>query len=204
MRAQDIVASTSQAPAKMASATVGENLRAIRQARGESLQAVAAACSVSAATLSRIENGLLSPTFDMMARIADGLGIEIAALVRNRGNAQVIGWITETRVGAGRQIETPRYRFEFLCDDVRAKSFLLLRAEILCRSMAEFGEMHSHSGHEQITVQTGRVEVRIEHYRPKLLNVGDSLAFDSRLEHAVIAPEGGASVLWVFAQQEAA
>jgi len=200
MRVQDVIRPSSEAKTSR-SRVVGENLQALRQAQGISLKAAAGLCSVSAATLSRIENGLISPTFDVLARISDGLGIALGDLVRAGGRTQDQGWMTETRAGAGPIIETPQYRFEFLCDDVLAKSFLVLRADILCRTMTDFGEMHSHSGQEQITVQTGLVEVRLGNESPTKLTPGDSLAFDSRLEHAVLAPEGEAAVLWVFAPQ---
>lgn len=203
MRMEDFVAASSGSKPPR-SRLVGENFRAIRLERNISLNAAAGMCSVSAATLSRIENGLMSPTFDVMSRICDGLGIGLVDLVRDHHGASARGWMTETRFGAGRLIETPQYRFEFLCDDVLARSFLVLRAEVLCSSMEEFGEPHSHSGQEQIVVQTGRVEVWIEQYKPKVLNVGDSIAFDSRLEHAVIAPgPETATVLWVFEPQGA-
>ncbi|MDO6460949.1 XRE family transcriptional regulator [Granulosicoccaceae sp. 1_MG-2023] len=179
----------------------GENLRVIRQARGLSLINAARLCAVSPATLSRIENGLMSPTFDVMTRISEGLGIAVYDLIREQPDAaekNLRGWSSRTRLGTGRQIETAQYRFEFLCDDVLAKTFTLLRAEVLCRTLDEFGPFQSHTGQEQITVQDGTVEVHLQHYKPRLLHCGDSLAFDSTLAHAVIAPDAIATVFWVF------
>lgn len=199
----DAVSHTSPRPEKRSvNRLVGDNLRDIRRARGTSLQAAASLCAVSSATLSRIENGLMSPTFDVMTKISAGLGISIYDLVSERTDTKddvsVQGWVADTRHGQGRRLDTPQYSFEFLCDDVLAKSFTVFRAEILCRSMSEFGSMHSHAGQEQITVVSGCVEIRLEHYRPRLLQSGDSLAFESTLKHAVLAPEGLAVVHWVY------
>lgn len=199
----DAVSHTSSEPQKrQVNRLVGNNLRAIRQARGTTLQAAAQLCSVSGATLSRIENGLMSPTFDMMVRISAGLGVSISDLVSHQtessGDTSVQAWVATTRRGQGRRLETPQYSLEFLCDDVLAKTFAVLRAEILCRNMEEFGPMQAHAGQEQITVLSGRVEVRLEYYRPHELGVGDSLAFDSTQKHAVLAPEGHALVHWVY------
>ncbi|KEP67896.1 hypothetical protein DL1_18285 [Thioclava dalianensis] len=178
---------------------VGANLRRVRQAGDLSLKAAAARTSVSSATLSRIENGLMSPTFDVMIRICEGFGISITDLVDPRPASTEILRIAEIPLGTGRRVETPQYRFEFLSEDRRGVPFLTLRADVLCRSMAEFGPMHAHAGWEQIIVQSGSIEVRIAQQAPRRLSVGDMLAFDSQLEHAVIAPAGKASILWIYA-----
>ena len=166
------------------------------------LKAAAAVCSVSAATLSRIENGTLSPTFDVISNICAGFGVGIHYLLSYDARQKVSGWRIVTRSGAGRLIETPHYRFEFLCDDMVHKPFIVLRAEILTRSIDEFGPLQSHAGQEQIVVQSGTVEVWIEHYAPAVLDTGDSLAFDSALSHAVISlSKEPATVLWICDSQ---
>ena len=183
----------------------GLALKTLRLERGKSLSSVAAACSVSAATLSRIENGRLSPTFDVISKICEGLGIGLRQLLGDSDRSAHQGWSTLTRAGAGRAITTPQFRFELLCDEALAKPFLVLRAEVLCRTLAEFGPLQSHAGQEQIVVQTGRIEVWVGGYKPRVLEVGDSIAFDSRLGHAVVSVggEAPATVLWICDAQEA-
>lgn len=186
------------------SLSIGENLAALRKDRGMTLKAAAAVCSVSAPTLSRIENGTLSPTFNVIASICAGFGVGISEFLSYSSKQKVSGWRTVTRLGTGRTIETPQYRFEFLCDDMIRKPFIVLRAEILMKSIEEFGPLQSHSGQEQIVVQSGRVEIWTEHYAPAVLETGDSLAFDSALGHAVISlSEEPATVLWICDSLEA-
>jgi len=56
---------------------------------------------------------------------------------------------------------------------------------VLNRSLEEFGGLQKHSGQEQIIVTSGEVTVWTELYDPIQLKVGDSLAFDSTLGHAI-------------------
>lgn len=194
----------SRAPARNApTPPIGGNLKALRRDRGMTLSNAAAACSVSAATLSRIENGHLSPTFDVISRISQGFGVGIRDLLFYRERQRLGGWRSLTRAGFGRVIETPHYRFELLCDDVMPKPFLVFRAEILMRSIEAFGPLQSHAGQEQIVVQSGRVEAWTENYKPAVLDIGDSLAFDSTLGHALISLSNEpATVLWICDSQE--
>jgi hypothetical protein len=61
----------------------------------------------------------------------------------------------------------------------------------------------SHSGHEQIVVQSGAIEVRIEYYAPSRLGIGDSISFDRSLGHAVLSvSEDPAVVLWICDSQD--
>jgi transcriptional regulator with XRE-family HTH domain len=182
---------------------IGQSLAALRRDRELTLMSAAALCSVSAATLSRIENGNLSPSFDIISNICAGFGIGIREFLSYGSRTKVSGWRDVTRSGAGRIIETPHYRFELLGDDIAQKPFIVLRAEILVRRIEDFGPLQSHPGHEQIVVQSGEIEVWIEHYAPAQLKAGDSLAFDSALGHAVISiGQEPATVLWICDAQE--
>lgn len=59
---------------------LAQRLRALRQARDWTLKQAAAATGVSASALSKIENGLLSPTYDNLIKIAAGLDLDVAEL----------------------------------------------------------------------------------------------------------------------------
>lgn len=66
----------------------GNALRARRTQLGVTLDQLAGTSGVSAAALSRVERGLLSPTLRNALAIARGLGCELAELVE-RENAQI-------------------------------------------------------------------------------------------------------------------
>ena len=56
---------------------IGDNLRAIRQAKGVSIRALAEIVGVSKSTIVNIEAGKFSPRYDIVERIAEALGAEI-------------------------------------------------------------------------------------------------------------------------------
>lgn len=68
----------------MSTATIdhrlGERIRALRVARGLTLDGLAARADVSRAMLSRIEHGASSPTAQLLAKICGGLGVTLSAL----------------------------------------------------------------------------------------------------------------------------
>jgi transcriptional regulator with XRE-family HTH domain len=63
------------------SRALADHLRKLRMERGQSLQDLARKCSVSRATLSRIENGEVSPTAETMGRLATALALPLSQLL---------------------------------------------------------------------------------------------------------------------------
>ena len=56
---------------------IGDNLRAIRMAKGMSIRALAEIVGVSKSTIVLIESGKFSPRYDIVERIAEALGADI-------------------------------------------------------------------------------------------------------------------------------
>ncbi|MGO2131776.1 MAG: helix-turn-helix domain-containing protein [Halomonas sp.] len=177
---------------------IGKSLKALRLSKELTIAQVAAASGTSAASISRIENGRLSPTYDVIVGLASALEVEVSELFYYYERRSPSGWRTLTRAGDGHVVETPNYRFELLCSDMLSKDFLIFFTTVLNTNIEEFGELQKHVGQEQLVVQEGEVEVWTEHYEPVRLQVGDSLALDSQMGHAVISksPEP-AKILWV-------
>lgn len=67
---------------------IGELVRRLREQRGLSLRALAAATDFSASFLSQVENGLVSPSIDSMARIAGTLGVSLGEFFASVGGAE--------------------------------------------------------------------------------------------------------------------
>ncbi|WP_204323984.1 helix-turn-helix domain-containing protein, partial [Stenotrophomonas maltophilia] len=63
---------------------VGARIRALRQAKGLSLDTVAGKAGLSIGFLSQIERGLSSPSLKALASLADALGLPIAGLFEAR------------------------------------------------------------------------------------------------------------------------
>lgn len=177
---------------------LAETIKCIRQSRSLTLAKLAEQSGLSTSTLSRIESGQLSPTFDTMQKICEGLEISIQTLLQSGPVKTLAGWRSLTRCGEGKVIETPHYRLELLCDDVSSKQTLVFRATILARDLSDFETLQSHSGQEQIVVQSGTLRIFTEHYTPVDLHSGDSFAFDSAMGHALVSlGDKPAEVLWI-------
>src|SRR5438132_13226100 len=65
-----------------AASGVGGRIRAIRKARGLTLDALAAKCGIAKPNLSRLENDKVTPTFDTLRTIAAALDTHPALLVK--------------------------------------------------------------------------------------------------------------------------
>lgn len=181
-------------------------VRKLRQKAGLTLQALGERSGLSISTLSKIENGQLSPTYETLLRLADGLEVEVAELFdADLGEAAASGRRSVTRRRQGVIHDTPQYRYELLCADLSHKQFVPLLTRIKARAIEAFPRLSRHDGEEFIYVLSGRVELHTEHYAPMRLEAGDSCYFDSGMGHACVsAGDQDAEVLWVSSRLDAA
>lgn len=177
---------------------LAQRLRALRQARDWTLKQAAAATGVSASALSKIENGLLSPTYDNLIKIAAGLDLDVAELFTPSDAHMGTGRRSLSRQGEGRQYETPYYDHRLLCTALSHKRMMPFHTRVKARSFEEFQDWSRHHGEEFVYVLSGEVELYTEFYEPARLRAGESFYIDSRMGHRVISvSKEDALVLWV-------
>ncbi|OZI60553.1 hypothetical protein CAL28_14200 [Bordetella genomosp. 11] len=181
---------------------MGENLlsRKLRRLRREAqltLQQLSARCGISVSTLSKIEKGRLSPTYEKIAALAQGLDIQVGELFNDEPLAAPTARRSVTRRGQGVIHATAQYDYEVLCAELAHKQFVPLLATIKARTLKAFPAMLHHAGEEFIYVLHGKVTVHTEHYQPMELGEGDSCYFDSTMGHACVAGDEDARILWV-------
>jgi transcriptional regulator with XRE-family HTH domain len=171
----------------------GALVRQERMRRGWTLAEASARTGLSVSTLSKAENHKISWTYDKLARISRGLGIDISRLFGgpDAPQASVSGRRSVTRSGAGRVIETRNYAHLYAASDLLNKSFIPVIAEIRARSLEEFGELVRHEGEEFSYVLEGSVALHTSSFAPVQLETGDSIYFDSGMGHAYIAQTDG-------------
>lgn len=185
-----------------ASQAFGGRLRALRKARGLTLQEVAAECGLAVSTLSRVERGLMSPTYDKLVQLSQGLGVDMSELfgtaaASDRPQAQS-GRLAITHLGQEYRVSTHNYDYRYLCSSLPGKQMDTSATLVKTRSLAEFGQLLRHSGEEFLFVLRGAVEVHVEGSEPILLQVGESVYFDATLGHAFLcAGEEPAEILVV-------
>jgi len=177
---------------------IAQTLRDLRKAAGMTLNDLAGRSGLAASTLSKIENGQMSPTYDTILSLAEGLDVDIADLVTGGRGQSVNGRKAVTRKGQGIVHRTPQYDYEMLCTDIANRQFVPLMAEVKARSIHSFDGMISHPGEEFVYVLRGRITLHTEFYAPTPLDTGDCCYFDSTMGHALInQTDEPATVLWI-------
>jgi transcriptional regulator with XRE-family HTH domain len=174
-----------------ANSQLGRCLKAARQARGLTLKQVAERTGMALSTLSKVENGLMSLTYDKLVQLTSGLKMEIAELFNPAVAAPVQGRpVTArrsiSRAGQGQVITTKFYTYTYQCTDLIGKRMVPIVAEVRARSLEEFGPLLRHSGEEYFVVTSGRVAVHTEFYAPEILDEGDGIYLDSTMGHAYL------------------
>jgi len=179
-------------------ADLGKNLKRIRARLSMTLEAASHCTGVARSTLSKIENGQMSPTYDVLQKITVGMNIDIVELFDADRAEAPLGRRSITRRGAGQPHATGTYGYEMLATDLSHKRMLPLRATIHARSLDDFQGWVRHQGEEFVSVLSGRVEVHTEFYAPVVLEAGDSIYFDSGMGHALVSlSKQDAQVIWV-------
>lgn len=173
----------------------GRALRELRIAKGWTLADMSRRTGLPVSTLSKIENDRMSLSYDKLTRLCAGLEIDIAELFATHGAAaaptRVTGRRSITRAGEGSAINTRDYLHLYPAADLLNKRFVPIVAEIMARSLKDFGELIRHPGEEYAYVLEGTVELHTDLYAPARLNAGDSIYFDSGMGHAYLAASPG-------------
>ncbi|SMO39954.1 helix-turn-helix domain-containing protein [Ruegeria faecimaris] len=177
---------------------LGVRVRELRKARNWTLEQAANQAGLARSTLSKIENGQMSPTYDALKKLAIGLEISVPQLFTPPQREQVIGRMAVTRMGQGTSHATTTYEHELLAETLTKKQMLPYRARVRARSMDEFDGWVRHDGEEFLYVLTGVVRLYTEFYEPVEMRRGDSAYYDGSMGHNVVSvSEEDAMILWV-------
>ncbi len=173
-------------------------VRELRKARAWTLEQAAQEVGLARSTLSKIENGQMSPTYEALKKLALGLGISVPQLFTPAATPQAGGRMAVTKRGEGAGHPTTTYEHELLADQLVQKSMLPYRARIRARRFEEFDGWIRHEGEEFLYVLTGRVCLFTEFYQPVEMGRGDSAYYDAGMGHNVISiSDDDATILWV-------
>ncbi|MBY0352082.1 XRE family transcriptional regulator [Tabrizicola sp.] len=177
---------------------LGERVRELRRSLGWTLEEAARRAGLARSTLSKIENGQMSPTYAALRKLAGGLAISVPQLFTAPSKPQVTGRMAVTKAGEGQAQATVTYEHELLAAHLTKKQMLPYRAVIRARNLDEFDGWVRHDGEEFLYVLTGVVRLYTEFYVPVELRRGDSAYYDAAMGHNVISlSEEDATILWV-------
>jgi transcriptional regulator with XRE-family HTH domain len=187
-----------QSSASARSFNLGERVRGIRQGHELTLEEAAKRTGLARSTLSKIENNQMSPTFEVLQKLAGGFAIDLDELLTVPRQAPPSGRRSITRADDGRLFRTPTYDHEFLCTDLIHKGIVPSRSRIHARSISDFPDWVRHAGDDFLLVLEGTVELHSEFYEPVVLERGDSIYYDAQMGHLCVSVSAeDALVLWV-------
>ncbi|WP_411818974.1 XRE family transcriptional regulator [Hyphococcus formosus] len=177
---------------------LGKKIRELRRSKGWTLEDVASATGLAASTLSKIENDRMSPTFDVVQKLAHGFSIDITDLFSSSATTPPQARRSIVRQGQGRLLDAQVYSHQLLAAELKRKQILPFLTTVKARSIDEFKEWGSHDGEEFMYVLEGSVRFYTEHYEPAELEAGDGVYIDSAMRHACISTsKKDAKVLWI-------
>ena len=170
---------------------VGARVREIRRTHRLSARELASRAGVSAAYLSRLENGRLSPTVSTLTRIMRAMGEPVSNAFGDRDLNGPVVRVQDRRVIRERGVD------DYLLSPTRSGRLEVL--ETVIQPGGDSGDAYSHPGHEEcVVVLEGafRMWVNGAEYD---LTPGDAITFPCRLPHRWKNPgRDETRVLWVL------
>ncbi len=177
---------------------LGERVRDLRKAKNWTLEQAAKQAGLARSTLSKIENEQMSPTFDAVKKLADGLGVSVPQLFTPPKAENVTGRIAITKATEGKAFTTTTYEHELLAPNLTLKQMLPYRTRVRARDVADFDGWVRHDGEEFLYVLSGVVMFFTEFYKSTEMRRGDSAYYDAAMGHNVVSTsQEDAVILWV-------
>jgi transcriptional regulator with XRE-family HTH domain len=177
---------------------LGARVRELRKAQDWTLEQAANQAGLARSTLSKIENGQMSPTYEALKKLAVGLQISVPQLFTPPSHNQVNGRMVTTLAGKGSDKITTTYEHGILAEGLITKKMLPYHTRVRARSMDDFEGWVRHDGEEFLYVLTGKIQLFTEFYEPMEMGRGDSAYYDASMGHNVISVSADdATLLWV-------
>ncbi|MBE1291986.1 MAG: helix-turn-helix domain-containing protein [Rhodobacteraceae bacterium] len=178
--------------------SLGQRIHLARKAKGWTLAETSDLAGIGRSTLSKIENDQTKPSFEIVQKLTQALGMATPQLFQQSTIDAMKGRRDFSEAGQGELKETPTYIHELLCVELTSKRMLPYVSTITARSEGDFDEWIRHDGEEFMYVLSGELLFLCEHYRPRPMKAGDSVYYDSAMGHGCISTsEEDAKVLWV-------
>lgn len=167
--------------------SLGARVRQIRKTRKWTLKELSDRTGLAISTISKMERGEISLTYDRFMRLAQGLGLDVGELFDAEAEGFAHGTITVTRAGEAPIHRSATYDYDMLASDVSGKHMVPMVGRIKAHSFAAFDDFISHPGEEFIYVLAGEVTVFLKGRDAITLGQGDSIYFDSGIGHAYVS-----------------
>ena len=169
---------------------LGLRLREHRKARRLTLKDLSGHSGVALSTLSKMELGQMSVSYEKLAAVARALSLDVGQLLDARAAAPagavtpVVVW---SEADGAPAYSSGNYDYRVLAAGFPGKRMTPLHGRIVARERGQFPDFIRHPGQEFVTVLSGRV--RIEFETGEIVEVGrhESAYFDSGVGHIYLS-----------------
>lgn len=180
---------------------LGVRIKEIRARLGITLEEASQRTGLARSTLSKIENEQISPTFQAMQKLANGLQIDMPQLFEAPEKKVATGRRDITLQGQGKPHPTQTYEHELLATQLLNKKMMPFKSRVRARSFDEYSDWVRHEGEEFLLILAGSVTFYSEFYEPVVLAEGDSVYYDANMGHMLVSiSDEDAHILWVTAK----
>jgi len=165
---------------------LGQSLRGHRKARRLTLKELSGHSGVALSTLSKMELGQISVSYEKLAAVARALSLDVGQLIDSRGAAPpgaaapVVVW---SEADGEATYSSGHYDYRALANGFPGKRMTPVLGRVMARQREQFPDFIRHPGQEFVTVLSGRV--RIEFETGEIVEVGrhESAYFNSGVGH---------------------
>jgi transcriptional regulator with XRE-family HTH domain len=168
--------------------SVGARLRDMRKARKLTLKDLSRRSGVALSTLSKMELGQISASYEKLAAVARALSVEVGQLLGAgetvAGDAPVA--LRSTLADAPRY-DTDNYDLRMLATAFPGKRMTPAWGRIEARSIGEFPDFVRHAGQEFVMVLAGSVRIAFETGESIRLKRHETAYFDSGVGHVYLS-----------------
>jgi transcriptional regulator with XRE-family HTH domain len=162
--------------------SVGSTVKATRELQQISLNELARRAGVSKSMISRVEQGLTSPTAVMLAKLAEGMTVSLSSLLRGEFGPPVhIQTLAEQPMFKDPKTGLIRRTLSPVSPDGLIE---IVHNSLPAKKTTGAFPAHSVGTQEHIVVLSGKIEVNVGR-KSFVLNAGDAAQFVADIEHAV-------------------
>jgi len=175
-----------------AASRLGVLLRNLRDREGWTLKEMSRRSGIPLSTLSKVEHGRLSLTYDRLSEASRRLGLRLSDLLAEAGDdapSPVTARRSMGDIDRALRVAAPGREHYYLCADLRWKRMtpVVTKIRATCRDDAGLTRC---PGEQFIYVLAGRVVLDTEFFDPVTLEQGQAMYIDSSMGHACLAADG--------------
>jgi transcriptional regulator with XRE-family HTH domain len=162
--------------------SIGTTIKATREVQQLSINDLARRAGVSKSVVSRIEQGLTSPTAVMLAKLAEGMTVSLSSLLRGELGPPVhIQTLDEQPIFKDPKSGLLRRTLSPVSPDAMVE---IVHNSLPTKKVAGPFPAHSTGTQEHVVVLSGKIEVQVGR-RLFSLEAGDAAQFVADIEHSV-------------------